>query len=179
MPRRSWLWWLLPLALLGAYLGVRAYLRAHVDDLIQHTVGKPLPPFAIADQLGRQWTDADLRGKPVLLHFFRSRCGSCDVEAPAMRELERRLGDEIVMLHVMTDRVLDFAPELTAATLQQKQFARPVLMADAAFVDAFHSVTWSRVTPITYVIDPAGVVRYGLRGMQTVASVEAALAAVR
>jgi cytochrome c biogenesis protein CcmG/thiol:disulfide interchange protein DsbE len=167
------------LVLVGGYLGVRAYLRAHVDDLIQHTVGKPLPTFAIADQAGRRWTDADLRGKAVVLHFFRSRCGSCDVEAPAMRELEQRLGGDVVLLHVMTDRVMDFAPELTAATLQHKQFARPVLMADAAFVDAFHSVTWSRVTPITYVVDPSGVVRYGLRGMQTVASVEAALAAVR
>lgn len=169
----------MPIALLGAYLGVRAYLRAHVDDLIQHAVGKPLPTFAITDRSGRSWSDADLRGKPAVLHFFRSRCSSCDVEAPALRELERLLGDDVVLLHVMTDRVMDFAPELTAATLHHKQFVRPVLMADAAFVDAFHSVTWSRVTPITYVVDRHGVVRYGLRGMQTVASVQAALAAVR
>jgi len=168
-----------PIVLVVAWFAITAAIRRHVDGLIEHSVGRSLPAFRLADRDGRAWTDADLRGKRAVLHFFRSRCGSCDVEAPALRELEQRLPDDVVLLHVMTDAVLDFPAELTAATLEHKQFRRPVLMADAAFVDAFHQVKWSNVTPITYVVDAASVVRFGLRGMQTVASIEQALAAAR
>jgi hypothetical protein len=35
------------------------------------------------------------------------------------------------------------------------------------------------VTPITYVVDAQGIVRFGLRGAQTQAAIEQALAAVR
>ncbi len=176
--RRRLAFALVPLLLVAGYFAVRAIVRSHVDGLIQHAVGQPLPDFRLADTTGRPWSRDDLRGKRVVLHFFRSRCGSCDVEAPAMRDLEQRLADDVVMLHVMTDRVLDFPADLTAATLAHKQFVRPVLLADAAFVDAFHRVRWSQVTPITYVADATGTIRYGLRGMQSAATVAEALAAL-
>ncbi len=179
MSRRTTFALLVPLLLIAAWFGVTSWIRAHVDDLIQHGVGKPLPDFTIADRGGATWTAAGLRGKRVVLHFFRSRCHSCDEEAPELRALEAALPDDVVLLHVMTDAVLQFPAELTAATIAGKGFARPIVMADAAFVDAFHTVRWSNVTPITYVVDAAGVVRYGLRGGQTRATVEQALAAVR
>lgn len=163
----------------AAYFAITSGVRAHVDGLIQASVGKPLPAFALRDRDGQEWSAATLRDRRAVLHFFRSRCHSCDAEAPAFRELELRLPEDVVCLHVMTDAVLGFPAELTAQTLASKQFRRPVLTADAAFVNAFHHVDWSNVTPITYVVDARGVVRYGLRGMQTVASVEQALAAVR
>jgi cytochrome c biogenesis protein CcmG/thiol:disulfide interchange protein DsbE len=167
------------LALAAAYFVVTAWVRRHVDDLIQHAVGKPLPAFTLVDRAGKTWTSAELGGRRAVLHFFRSRCHSCDAEAPAMRELEAKLRGDVVMLHVMTDVLQKFAPAETAATLAHKQFARPVVMADAAFADAFHSVQWSNVTPVTYVVDAKGVVRYGLRGSQTRERVEEALAAAR
>ena len=64
------------------------------------------------------------------------------------------------------------------AAIARKEFRAPILMADAAFMELFHKAQWSQVTPITYVVDPAGVVRFGLRGLQTEASIEAAVAAV-
>ena len=170
---------LLVLLLFGAWFLVTGLIRAHVDDLIQHSVGKPMPEFALADRSGRVWTTADLKGKRAALHFFRSRCHSCDVEAPAIRELEAGLPADTVLLHVMTDAVLDFSAELTAQTIAGKKFQKPVLMADAKFVDAFHKVNWSNVTPITYVVDAAGVIRFGLRGAQTREAIEKALAAAR
>ncbi len=165
--------------LVAAYFGVTSWIRAHVNELIQYAVGRAVPEFVLADRAGRTWTNADLRGKRALLHFFRSRCHSCDVEAAAVRELEQRLPGDTVLLHVMNDALLEFPPELTAATLADKGFTAPVLMADAKFVDAFHQVKWSNVTPITYVVDAQGVVRYGLRGAQTLTVFEQALAASR
>lgn len=165
--------------LVAGYFAATALVRSHVDGLIQAAVGKTLPRFALRDTTGREWSDVALRGRRVLLHFFRSRCHVCDAEAAAIRALEGRLPADVELLHVMTDAVLGFPADLTVATLVAKGFRSPVLMADAAFVDAFHHVDWSNVTPITYVVDAAGVVRFGLRGAQTVASIEEALAAAR
>src|SRR5262245_20569502 len=170
---------LLALLLFGAWFVVTGLIRAHVNDLIQHSVGKSMPEFALSDRAGRVWTTADLKGKRAVLHFFRSRCHSCDVEAPEMRELEARLPEDTVLLHVMTDAVLGFPAEQTAQTIAAKSFQRPVLLADEKLVDAFHRASWSNVTPVTYVVDAAGVIRFGLRGAQTRAAIEAALAAAR
>lgn len=179
MSRRTRFALIVPLLLFAVWFAAPSVVRWYVDRLIQHTVGQPLPDFVLADGTGRPWSRANLQGRRALLHFFRSKCHSCDLEAPAMRALEAALPPDVVMLHVMTDAVLEFEPQLTTATLAAKRFQRPVLMADAKFVDAFHSVSWSNVTPITYVVDAQGVVRYGLRGAQSQADVEQALAAVR
>jgi peroxiredoxin len=175
--RRTVIALIVPVVLAGAYFAVTAGVRWHVDSLIQHGVGKPLPQFVLTDRAGVVWSAADLAGKRTLLHFFRSRCHACEAEAPAIRELEKRLPADTVLLHVMTDNVLDFPAELTAQTLANKNFQRPVLMADEAFMNAFHQVQWSNITPVTYVVDRSSVVRYGLRGRQTVESIEQALAA--
>jgi peroxiredoxin len=177
--RRTWLSLLVPLVLGIAYWAVTAGVRAHVDGLVGAAIGRPLPAFRLVDMGGAEWSNEALRGRRVLLHFFRSFCGSCDAEAPGWRSLESKLPDDVVLLHVMTDAVLGFPPEATAATLQREAFARPVLMADAAFVDGFHQVSWSNVTPITYVVDAAGTIRFGLRGRQEPATVERAIAAVQ
>jgi peroxiredoxin len=179
MSRRTRLGLLVSLLLLAAWLVGPTLVRRYVDGVIQDRIDKPLPAFVAQDQQGRRWTEAELQGKRALLHFFRSRCHSCDQEAPEIRVLEANLPADVVLLHVMTDRVLEFPAELTAATIAGKRFERPILLVDAAFVDAFHQVRWSQVTPITYVVDAAGVVRHGLRGAQTRAAIEQALAAVR
>ena len=164
------------LALAAAVFGPKL-VRRHVDGRIQHAVGQSLPAFEIVDRAGVTWRKADLLGKRVVLHFFRSHCESCEHEAPAIRELEANLPADVVLLHVMADRVLEFEPQVTEATIARKHYARPIALVDAKFVDTFHSVRWSNVTPITYIVDARGVVRFGLRGAQTRAAIEQALAA--
>ncbi|MFT7535882.1 MAG: peroxiredoxin [Hyphomicrobiaceae bacterium] len=178
MSRRTLISLIVPLVLIAAYFGVTSYVRAHVTDLIQHAVDKPLPDFQLVDRAGKQWSKKDLAGKRAVLHFFRSHCHSCDVEAPAIRELEKGKPDDVVWLHVMTDVVLDVTPATTDATIARKEFTEPILMADVPFVELFHKAKWAQVTPITYVIDKNGIVRYGLRGRQEAATVRQAIAAV-
>ncbi|MCK5943614.1 MAG: TlpA family protein disulfide reductase [Planctomycetes bacterium] len=177
MSRRTLFALIVPLLLIAAYFGVTSYVRAHVTDLIQHAVDKPLPEFRLADREGKVWTNADLLGKRAVLHFFRSHCHSCELEAPAIRALEQRQPGEVVWLHVMTDVMMDVEPEVTEATIARKQFTAPILMADEAFMERFHKAQWSKVTPVTYVVDPKGIVRYGLRGKQTEEAIAAAIAA--
>ncbi len=175
MSRRTLIGLLVPLVLIASYYGFMSYLRAHVSDLIAYSVDKPLPEFQLLDRDGKQWSNKDLAGKCAVLHFFRSHCSSCEVEAPAIRKLENGKPDDVVWLHVMTDIVLDVTPETTAATIARKEFSEPILMADAVFVELFHSATWAQVTPITYIVDKQGVVRYGLRGGQDVATIASAI----
>lgn len=169
---------LLPLLLIGAWYGGKAIVRAYVDEVIQASTGKQLPAFDLKDQAGESWSPERLRGKPVVLHFFRSRCHTCDLEAPDFRQLEQELPPEqATILHVMTDRVLGFPEQETLATIEKKQFQRPVLVADQAFVDAFHTVKWSQVTPVTYLVSSQGEVLSALRGKQTAPDLLAALRA--
>ena len=178
MSRRTVLGLVIPLVLIAAYFGVTGYIRSHVTDLIQHAVDKPLPDFMLVDRDGKTWTKKDLLGKRAVLHFFRSYCHSCEVEAPAIRALEKSKADDTVWLHVMTDVVLDVDKETTEATIASKKFTEPILMADEAFMELFHRAQWSQVTPITYVIDKEGTVRFGLRGMQSEDAIAAAVSAV-
>lgn len=178
MSRRTLLGLIVPIVLIAAYFGVSSYVRAHVSGLIEHAVDKPLPEFQLIDREGKAWSKKDLLGKRAVLHFFRSHCHSCEVEAPAIRELEKKKGDDVVWLHVMTDVVMDVTKETTEATIARKKFTEPILMADEAFMDLFHKASWAKVTPVTYVIDPKGTVRYGLRGQQTEAVIAEAIAAV-
>ena len=177
MSRRSLISLIVPLVLVAAYFGVTSYVRAHVSSLIEHAVDKPLPDFSLVDRSGKTWSKADLLGKRAVLHFFRSHCHSCEVEAPVIRELERANPGDVTWLHVMTDVVLSASPETTAATIARKGYKQPVLIADEAFMDLFHKASWAQVTPITYVVDAEGVVRYGLRGQQPAGAIEAAIAA--
>ena len=177
MSRRTLIGLIVPLFLIAAYFGISSYIRGHVSDLIQYAVDKPLPAFTLIDQSGKQWSNADLVGKRAVLHFFRSKCHSCDVEAPAIRELEQGKPADVVWLHVMTDVVLDVTQATTDATIARKQFTQPILMADEPFMELFHKAQWAQVTPITYVVDAQGLVRYALRGLQTVESIEQALTA--
>lgn len=178
--RRRWLLVLLPALLIGGFYGGKAIVRAHVDGVIAANVGEPLPAFALRDEEGVEWTQQRLLGRPAVLHFFRSHCPSCEQEAAEMRRFEQELPpDAATVLHVVTDTVLDVDAATTAATIAQKGYARPVLRADAAFMDAFHSVSWSHVTPVTYVARADGTVAAALRGRQTAAALREALAAAR
>ena len=165
----------------GLYQGVMAIVRAHVDGRIEENVGERLPAFSLVDTAGKTWTNADVDGKLLVLNFMRSYCVNCVKEEPAMRAFADEVAgdDGVRLLSVMTDRVEEFDPAATAATLAKAAFTHPVLMADPAFVDAWHGATWAHVTPITYFVNPAGEIVGSLRGAQTLESLRAALADAR
>lgn len=166
--------------LLIAYQSVLALVRSHVDDRIEENHGATLPPFTLTDTSGRTWSNDDVEGKALVLNFTRSHCRNCVKEKPAIRAFADELDPNTVqLLSVMTDRVEGFSPKDTEATLAKAAFTHPVVMADAAFVDALHGAGWAHVTPITYFVSPAGRIVSSLRGAQTLESLHAALASVR
>lgn len=161
----------------GAYFAATSLVRAHVDGRIDRNRGQMLPAFDLPATSGGRVASAELRGKKIVLNFFRSRCHSCDAESEAVRAFaaEMRARDDVVVVSVLLDRVMGFSDADSEATLARHGYSHPVAVADAAFVDAFHGVGWAKVTPVTYVTDAAGAIRHALRGTQTLASLRAAV----
>ena len=150
--------------LIGAYPAFRWSLRQYTSGIIDGVVGQPLPAFALNDLDGSAWSTERLGGKTVVLNFFRSMCTGCRAEQGDVRQLARELDpDRVVLLGIMVDRVQGFSQSATDATLAEFRYEHPVLMADDAFVAAFHGRGWAQITPITYVAGPDGVVTHAFR----------------
>ncbi|MEM7202733.1 MAG: TlpA disulfide reductase family protein [Planctomycetota bacterium] len=145
------------LALYPAYLGVMWGVRRYTSSLIQGMEGVQLPAFSLTDLQGEVFDNQRLAGKWVVLNFFRSKCHGCRAERGDIRTLGQELDPEKAqLLGIMVDRVQGFPAEVTEQTLADYGYQHPVLMADDAFVDAFHGAGWSQITPITYVADGEG-----------------------
>ena len=164
------------IVLVGAYAGIMHLVRGHVTQLIKANEQQPLPDFDLVAVDGKRWTRESLLGKTVVLNFFRSRCANCVRERDVIRQLVDEVDREkVVVLGIMMDRVQGFPEEETRATLARFGYQHPVLMADERFVEAFHKVRWSHVTPVTYVANPNGVIVKALRGHQDLATLQAAI----
>lgn len=80
-----------------ALIGGAAFLALYAASgqragTIRVAVGEPVLDFAARDHEGRPFTLAELRGRPVLLKFFRGHwCPYCVAELKRWRELESEL----------------------------------------------------------------------------------------
>lgn len=153
----------------GLYQAVMFGVRQYVDSRIEKSVGTTVPDFAVVDLDGKTWRASELRGSWLVLHFFRSQCSQCVAERGAIKEFEQRIDPlRVRLLGVLMDRVEGYPEATTRATLALLDYHHPVLAADTGFADAFHGAGWAHVTPVTYVIDPAGRIVQSLRGRQDV-----------
>ena len=72
--KRRWLVWLIEIVIiLAIVLGIRSWKQ-------QGTVSGFAPEFDEITLQGQQVSLEDYRGKPVLLHFWASWCGTCELE---------------------------------------------------------------------------------------------------
>jgi len=114
-------------------------------------VGNLAPNFRLLDVDGEIVELSDLRGQPVLVHFWTTWCLDCAVDLPMMQELTVQYGDG---LHVIGIDVGETAGRVDAAA--ERHGARyPMLLDRDEEVSRAYGVT---TYPATVVIDPEGVV---------------------
>ncbi len=111
------------------------------------------PDFALPDLEGKTFRLADLRGRPVILHFWATWCPVCRQETPALATVDQRyraLG--IVLLGIN----LREHPENVQGFIRSFGPAFPILLDGDGSVATRYQVTG---IPTTIFIDPSGVVR--------------------
>lgn len=122
------------------------------------------PPLQLSDDNGKRYDLNTSRGKWVFVHFWASWCGPCKREMPAIQALQETLTDpqwQIVLINTAEtdDTIFSFLGS-TAPAL------RTLLDVDGQVTEA-----WApRGLPATFLVDPAGKIRYmalGGRGWNT------------
>ena len=114
------------------------------------------PELELVKVDGSRLSLGDLRGRPVLLHFWATWCPPCREELPGLIQAARRFeGDDLVLLAVAMDdgwaAVTGFFPEGTPA-----EVVRPVTPGASRLYEVFS-------LPDTYLISREGrlIRRYG------------------
>lgn len=85
------------LVLLGLIVLLGVGLKNDPREVPSPLIGKPAPTFNLK-LLGEEgsYTNADLKGRPVLVNFFASWCEGCQVEHPVLLKLAKEFNVEII-----------------------------------------------------------------------------------
>lgn len=124
----------------------------------------PAPEFTVYDLDGNAHKLSDFRGKPVILNFWATWCGYCQVEMPDFDEKYQQYGEDIhfIMLNV-TDGAQETV-ESASAFIAQEGYTFPVYY--DTDMDATASYNTSGL-PVTYFIDAEGNFVAWQQGMMT------------
>jgi cytochrome c biogenesis protein CcmG/thiol:disulfide interchange protein DsbE len=115
-------------------------------------------------------TLASLRGKPALVNFWASWCGPCSKEAPELARLQRALGGKGTLVGVDWNDARSGA----RAFVRKHRWTFPNLRDPDGAVGNRYGLNG---LPNTFVLDRDGRIVKVLRGPQTVAEFQRALAA--
>ena len=121
------------------------------------------PDFTVYDLEGNPIKLSGYRGKPVVLNFWSSRCGPCQMEMPDFQKAYEELGDEIHFLMVnVTDGSWDTV-DSASAFVSKNNYTFPVLYDTDISAASAYGVS---SLPTTYFIDANGNgVAYGMGAM--------------
>ena len=113
----------------------------------------PAPDFTVYDRDGNAVQLSDYTGKPIVLNFWASWCGPCQMEMPDFHEKYLELGQDVHFLMVnMTDGSRETV-DSASAFIDKNAYAFPVFYdtaVDAAMTYGVYSL------PTTYFIDAEG-----------------------
>jgi len=128
-----------------------------LDDRLKPYRGQVKPQaFALRDINGKLYTESDFKGKVSVINFWATWCPPCVEEIPSLNRLRRKM--QAKDFRVISINYAESA-ERIKAFMQKVAVDFPVLL-DPEGRTAGH---WKVVAfPSTFVIDPAGRIRYGV-----------------
>lgn len=84
------------------------YVKEIMEDVDREKnvkVGVQTPLFSLSDTTGRVWTNADYKGKYLLIDFGASWCGWCKLEKPFLLDVyEKFKGDKFELINISLDK---------------------------------------------------------------------------
>jgi thiol-disulfide isomerase/thioredoxin len=117
------------------------------------------PSFEFTTLDGTVLTDADLRGRVVVVNFWATWCTPCRIEVPALQKLhEARAADGVVVLGAATDVG---GARVVRPFVEERDVTYPVGVASRELRRAFGGIT---ALPTTFIIDREGVIRHRVFG---------------
>jgi peroxiredoxin len=117
-------------------------------------IGNPAPDFTLETLAGDKVSLSDLRGKWVFLNFWATWCPPCVEEMPELQKLHDGGYD--------TDNIVVLAVDKAEERAQVQKFMDENKLSLPVAMDSESDVSGQYVVvnlPITYIIDPEGVVR--------------------
>jgi len=117
------------------------------------TLGQPAPALVIEELSGNTFDLAAQRGKVTIVNFWATWCPPCRKEMPALDAFYRHYHDRgLEMIGLSADRPHD----RSEVKKVMQSFSYPAAMLDDAKSDDFGDPS---KLPVTYVVDPQGVIR--------------------
>lgn len=143
----------------------------------------PEVDFTLSDLNGRQWKLSSLKGKVVLLNFWATWCGPCQMEMPGFQKMFERFGEnsDVIVLAVASTSLegqsAQASKDSVSKFIKDQKFTFPVLFDEDGSV-------WGKYQqegiPANYIIDKQGNVRMLVSGaFSSEDTMYAALEAVR
>ncbi|MFZ0746031.1 MAG: TlpA disulfide reductase family protein [Terracidiphilus sp.] len=143
-----------------------AAIPLHAAPPRQSLVNKPAPAFVRNDLNGRRIRLRAYRGKVVLLNFWATWCGPCQVELPHFAAWQQQYGpDGLQVLAVSMDDTS--AP--VRALVRKMQLDFPVVMGDQKLGERYGGVLG---LPITFLIGRDGQVYARIDGQTDLQAME-------
>ena len=126
-----------------------------VEDTASETEdqGSEAPDFTVYDLEGNAHKLSDFRGKPVLLNFWASWCGPCQMEMPDFQKFYESHGDKVNFIIVNLTDGQQETVESASAFITEQGYTFPVYYdtdIDAAMKYGVNAV------PVSYFIDADG-----------------------
>lgn len=130
-----------------------------INDMPKVDSGEPAIDFTLEDLDGNEISLSDFEGKIVLLNFWATWCGFCDLEMPDLEKLATVNEDLVVLgVNVGEDK------ELVKEYVDQKKITFPVVLDATTDIASDYLVTG---LPTSYFIDEDGIIYGRYPGMMT------------
>ena len=126
-----------------------------VEDAASETEakGREAPDFTVYDLEGKAHMLSDFRGKPVLLNFWASWCGPCQMEMPDFQKFYESHGDKVNFIIVNHTDGQQETVESASAFIAEQGYTFPVYY--DTDIDAAMKYGVSAV-PVSYFLDADG-----------------------
>ena len=147
-------------------LGTRVQLDTLATQAAEGTepVKKEAPDFTVYDVEGNAHKLSDFRGKPVILNFWATWCGYCEMEMPDFEEAYKQYGDQIHFLMVDVTDGQQETVEKASTFIAEKGYTFPVYYDTAMEASSAYGTGG---LPVTYLMNAEGHLVAWQQGMLT------------